>query len=95
MAVTAEAQELENTLAEEAYAFGHDGWSMTGYLPKPATSVSLPIQPLYMNTVPRTTKAGIPIAESTPIPHIGPTLHRATPTPRVRDILESVASEQA
>ena len=81
MAVTAQAQELENTLAEEAYAFGHDGQSMTGYLPRPVTSVSLPIQPLYMNTVPRTTKTGIPTAESTPLPQIGPTLHRPTPTP--------------
>ena len=48
-----------------------------------------------MNTVPRTTSMGIPIAESTPVPQIGPTLHRPTPTPRVRDILEPVASEQA
>ena len=93
MAVTAQARELENTLAEEAYALGHDGQSVTGYLPRPVTSVSLPIQPLYMNTVPRT--MGIPMAESTPIPQIGPILHRPTPTPRVRDILEPVASEQA
>ena len=68
---------------------------MTGYLPKPVTSVSLPTQPLYMNTVPRTTKTGIPLAESTPIPQVGPTLHRPTPTPRVCDILEPIASEQA
>ena len=95
MAVTAQAWELENILAEKAYAFGHDGRSMTGYLPKPVTSVSLPTQPLYMNTVPRTTKVGIPIAESTPIPQVGPTLYRPTPTPRVCDILEPVASEQA
>ena len=38
---------------------------------------------------------GIPIAESTPIPQVGPVLHRPTPTPRVRDILEPIASEQA
>ena len=95
MAVTAQARELENTLAEEAYALGHDERSVTGYLPRPVTSVSLPIQPLYMNTVPRTTKMGIPIAESTPLPQIGPTLPRSTPTPRVHDILEPVASEQA
>ena len=55
MAVTAQARELENTLAEEAYALGHNEQSVTGYLPKPVTSVSLPVQPLYMNTVPRTT----------------------------------------
>ena len=48
-----------------------------------------------MNTVPRTTSMGIPIAESTPVPQIGPILHRPIPTPRVRDILEPVASEQA
>ena len=94
-AVAAQAWELENTLAENTYALGHDGQSMTGYLPNPVTSVSLPTQPLYMNTVPRTTNVGIPIAESTPIPQIGPTLHRPTPTPRVHDILEPVASEQA
>ena len=95
MAVTAQARELENTLAEKAYALGHDGRNMTGYLSNPVTSVSLPTQPLYMNTMPRTTKAGIPIAESTPIPQVGPVLHRPTPTPRVRDILEPIASEQA
>ena len=48
-----------------------------------------------MNTVPRTTSRGILIAEATPVPQIGPTLHRPTSTPRVRDILEPVASEQA
>ena len=68
---------------------------MTGYLPKPVTSVSLPIQLLYMNTMPRTANVGIPITESTPVPQVGPTLHRPTPTPRIRDILESIASEQA
>ena len=94
-AAAAQAQELEDTLAENAYALGQDGQSMTSYLPKPVTSVSLPTQPLYMNTVPRTTNVGIPIAESTPVPQIGPTLHGPTPTPRVCDILEPVASEQA
>ena len=34
-----------------------------------------------MNTVPRTTNVGIPIAESTPVPQIGPTLQRPIPTP--------------
>ena len=68
---------------------------MTGYLPRPVTSVSLPIQPLYMNTVPRTTDVGIPIAESTPVPQIGPTLFRPTPAYRVRDILEPSSNEQA
>ena len=48
-----------------------------------------------MNTMPRTTNVGIPIAESTPVPQVGPTLHRPTLTPRVHDILEPIASEQA
>ena len=95
MAVTAQARELENNLAEEAYALGHDGWSVTGYLPKPVTSVSLPIQPLYMNTLPRTTNVGIPIAESTPVPQIGPMLHRPMPAPCVCDIVDPLAPEQA
>ena len=95
MAVTAQARELENTLAEEAYALGHNGQSVTGYLPEPVTSVSLPIQPLYMNTVPITTSMGIPIAESTPVPQIGPMLHRPMPAPRVCDILDPLAPEQA
>ena len=95
MAINAQARELENALAEKAYALGHDGQNVTGYLPQPVTSVSLPTQPLYMNTMPRTTKVGIPIAESTPIPQVGPVLHRPTPTPQVRDILEPIASEQA
>ena len=56
MAINAQAQELENTLAEKAYALGHDGQNVTGYLPQPVTSVSLSTQPLYMNTMPRTTK---------------------------------------
>ena len=41
-AVAAQAREIENTLAEEAYALGHDGQNMTGYLPNLVTSVSLP-----------------------------------------------------
>ena len=38
---------------------------------------------------------GIPIAESTPVPQIGLALHRPIPTPRVCDILEPSANEQA
>ena len=81
MAAAAQARELENTLAEKAYALGQDGQSMTSYLPDPVTSVSLSSQPFYMNAVPRMTNVGIPIAESTPVPQIGPILHRPTPTP--------------
>ena len=95
VAVTARAWELENSLAENAYAIGQNRQSMTGYLPNPDTCHSLPSQPFYMNTVPRTTNVGIPIAESTPVPQIGPTLYRPTPTPRVCDILEPLANEQA
>ena len=38
---------------------------------------------------------GIPMAESTPVPQIGPTLFRPIPTPRMCDILEPSANEQA
>ena len=95
VAVMAQARELENTLAENAYAIGQNRQSMTGYLPDPVTCHSLSSQPFYMNTVPRTTNVGIPIAESTPVPQIGPTLCRPTPIPRVCDILEPSANEQA
>ena len=95
MAVTAQARELENTLAENAYALGQNRQSMTGYLPDPVTFCFLSSQPFYMNTLPRKTNVGIPIAESTPVPQIGPTFHRPFPTPRVHDILEPLATEQA
>ena len=95
MAATAQARELENTLAEKAYALGQNRQSIPGYLPDPVTCHSLSSQPFYMNTVPQTTTVGIPIAESTPVPQMGPILHRPIPTPRVRDILEPLANEQA
>ena len=87
MAIAAQARELENTLAENAYALDQKKQSTIGH--------SLSSYPSYMNTVPRTTSMGIPIAESTPVLQIGPMLYRPTPTPRVCDILEPVASEQA
>ena len=87
MAIAAQAREIENTLAENAYALDQKKQSTTGH--------SLSSYPSYMNTVPRTTSMGIPIAESTPVPQIGPMLYRPTPTPWVRDILEPAASEQA
>ena len=86
---------MESTLAENAYAIGQKRQSMTGYLPDPVTCHSLSSQPFYMNTVPQTTNVGIPIAESTPVPQTGPTLHRPIPTPQVHDILEPLANEQA
>ena len=91
-AIAAQARELENTLAENAYALEQNRQRLTGYMPEP---VSLSSQPLYVNTIPRTTSMGIPVAESTPVPQVGPMLHRPMPAPRVRDILEPVASEQA
>ena len=95
MAATAQAWELENTLAENAYAIGQNRKSITGYLPDPVTCHSFSSQPFYMNTVPRTTNVGVPIAESTPVPQIGPILNRPIPTPRVCDILEPLANEKA
>ena len=81
MAVTAQVQELENSLAENACAIGQSRQSMTEYLQDTDSYKSITSQPLYMNTLPRTTSMGIPIAESTPIPQIGPTLFRPIPTP--------------
>ena len=95
MAATAQAWELENTLAEKAYALGQNRQSIPGYLPDPVICHSLSSQPLYMNTLPRTTNVGIPIAVSTHVPQMGPTLHRPIPTPRVHDILDPLATEQA
>ena len=48
-----------------------------------------------MNTLARATGIGVPMAESTPVPQIGPTLFRPIPTPQAHDILEPLASEQA
>ena len=81
MAATVQARELENTLAENAYAIGQNRQSITGYLPDPVMCQSLSSQPFYMNTVSQTTNVGVPIAESTPVPQIGPTLHRPIPAP--------------
>ena len=64
-------------------------------LPTSLGSESITTQPLYMNTLPGTTSMGTPMAESTPVPQVGPTLFRPIPTPHVRDILEPSANEQA
>ena len=95
MAATAQAREFENELAENAYALAQNRQILTGYLPAPVTCHSLSSQPLYMNTLPRTTNVGIPIAVSTPVPQMDPTLHRPIPTPQVSDILDPLATEQA
>ena len=73
MAATAQARELENTLAEKACALGHNRQTIPGYLPDPVICHSLSSQPLYMTTLPRTTNVSIPIAVSTPVPQMGPT----------------------
>ena len=95
MAVTAQAWELENSLAESACAAGHSRQGMTGYQQDPDRYKSITSQPFYMNTLPRTTSIGVPVAESTPVPQVGPTLFRPIPTPQVCDILEPSANEQA
>ena len=94
-AIAAQAPELENTLAENAYALEQNRQRLTGYMPDPVTCHSLSSQALYVNTMPRTTNVGIPIAESTPVPQMGPMLHRPIPATQVHDICEPVASEQA
>ena len=78
--------ELENTLAENAYALNQKKLSTIGH--------SLSSQLFYTNTMPRTTNVGIPIVESTPDPQMGPMLYRPIPTSHVRDILPPLAPEQ-
>ena len=82
-------------MAENAYAIGQSGQGMTGYLQDPDSYKFTTAQPLYMNTLLRMTNIGVPVAESTPVPQVGPTLFRPIPTPRVHDILEPLANEQA
>ena len=94
MAVTAQARELENALAENAGAIGQTGQSMTQYLQDTDSYRSITSQPLYMNTLPGTTSIGVPMTESTPVLQIGPTIFRPIPMPRAHDILEPLASEQ-
>ena len=65
MAVTAQAQEPENSLAENACAIGQSGWSMTGYLQDTESYKIIALQPFYMNTLPKATGIGVPVAEST------------------------------
>ena len=74
VAVMAQARDFENSLVENVYTIGQNRQSMTGYLPDPDMCQSLPSQPFYMNTMPRTTDVGIPMAESNPVPHRSDTL---------------------
>ena len=64
-------------------------------LPTSLGSESGTTQPYYMNTLPGTNSMHIPVAESTTIPQVGPTLFRPIPTPCMSDILEPSANEQA
>ena len=82
MAVTAQAWELENSLAENACAIGQSEQSMTEYLQDTDSYKIITPQPFYMNTLPKGTGIGVPVAESTPGPQVGPTLFRLIPTPR-------------
>ena len=95
MAVTARAWELENSLAEGACAISQPRQSMTGYLLDTDSYQTIPSQSLYMNTLPGMTGISVPVAESTPVPQVGPTLFRPIPTPQVCDILEPSVNEQA
>ena len=81
MAVTARARELENSLADSACAIGQPIQSMTGYLPDTDSYQTIPSQSLYMNTLPGMTGISVPVAESTHVPQVGPTLFRPIPTP--------------
>ena len=86
-AIAAQARELENTLAEKAYALEQSRQRLIGYVPDSVARQSLSSQPFYMNTVPGTTNMGIPLAESIPVPQMRPMLYRSTTTSHVQDIL--------
>ena len=64
-------------------------------LPTSLGKESVNTQLLYLNTLPGPNSMGTPIAESTPTLQIGPTLFRPIQTPRVHNILEPSANEQA
>ena len=83
IAVTARAWELENSLVESACAIGQPRQSMTGYLLDTDSYQTIPSQSLYMNTLPGMTGISVPVAESTPVSQVGPTLFRPIPTPQV------------
>ena len=95
MAITAQAREFENSLVENAGAIGHTRQSTTQYLQDTDLYKPLTTQPLYMNTLPEMIGISVPVAESTPVPQVGPTLFRPIPTPRVCDILDPSSNEQA
>ena len=95
MAITAQAGEFENSLVENVGAMGQTGQKMTQYLQDTDSYGLLTTQPLYMNTLPGATGISVPVAESTPVPYVGPTLFRPIPTPRVHDNLDPLSNEQA
>ena len=81
MAVTAKTRELKNSLADSACAIDQPRQGRTGYLPDTDSYQTIPSQSLYMNTLPGMTGISVPVAESTPVPQVGPTLLRPIPTP--------------
>ena len=95
MAITANPRELENSLADSACAIDQPIQGMTGYLPDTDSYQTIPSQVFYMNTLSGTTGISVPVAESTPVPKVGPRLIRPIPFSRAHDILEPIASEQA
>ena len=95
MANSAQAREFENSLVENVGIMGQTGQKTTQYLQDTDSYGSLTTQPLCMNTLPGATGISVPVAESTPVPHVGPTLFRPIPTPRVHDILDPLSNEQA
>ena len=95
MAITAQAREIENSFAKNSGALGQTEQSTTQYLQDTDLYKSITTQPLYTNTLPGATGISVSVAESTPVPHVGPTLFRPIPTPRVHDILDPSSNEQA
>ena len=93
-AIAAQARELDNTLAEKAYALEQSRQRLTGYVPDSVARHSLSSQPFYMNTVPGTTSMGIPLTEYTPVPQMGSMLYASTPTSHIQDILPPLVPEQ-
>ena len=81
MAVTAKARELENALADSTCAIDQPKQGMIGYLPDTDSYQTIPSHSLYMNILPGMTGISVPVAESTPVPQVGPTLFRPIPTP--------------
>ena len=81
MAVTAKARELENSLAGSACAIDQPRQGMIEYLPDIDSYQTIPSKSMSMDTLPVMMGIIVPVAESTPVPQVGPTLFRLIPTP--------------